>query len=317
MKFYIKIFSSIALFTLALYLLDINKMISILNGYSTINLIFAILVNIFMYILLSVRWHLIIKKQTEFLLIRNISIYLKGTYYSFFTPSNIGGDIYRYFKYKKIKKILLISLLILERLIGFLTYIIFYILSFVIIFFMGNKISLSHGYYLIPFLLSTSLLLIIITYLKFNFINNLYNKIIIKIINILNLKTKININYFNLRFSPEHDWNGIIVFSILSFILVVFGFQIISIGLGVKIPITHTILVLTLVEIIRFIPITVQGIGLREGSYALLMTHLGHNSEEVYLVALFAYLAISLAIVICGLISILIKTNYNRISKLF
>ena len=198
-----------------------------------------------------------------------------------------------------------------------MTYIAFYILSFIIIFLTGNKIYLFYGYYLIPFLLSVSLLVIILSYIKFNFIRSLLNKIIIKTISILSLKNYINLDYFNLKFSSNHNWKGIIVFSFLSFILVVAGFQIISVGFGNQIPILHTILVLTLVEIIRFIPITIQGIGLREGSYALLMTYLGHNSEEVYLIALFAYLGISLAIVISGLLSILINANYNKILKFF
>ena len=66
MKFYIKFFFSIALFILALYLLDLDKMLLILSEYSVISLSIVILVNIFMYTLLSIRWHLIISKHTNF-----------------------------------------------------------------------------------------------------------------------------------------------------------------------------------------------------------------------------------------------------------
>jgi hypothetical protein len=48
------------------------------------------------------------------------------------------------------------------------------------------------------------------------------------------------------------------------------------------------------------VPVTIQGIGLREGAFAYLLAFLGHSPEQSYVVGLAAYLALSVSIVLCG-----------------
>ena len=79
--------------------------------------------------------------------------------------------------------------------------------------------------------------------------------------------------------------------------------KVIANGVGMELPMLHLAVVATLVELIRFIPVTAQGIGLREGAFAFLCASLGYGSEESYVVAVLVYLALSVSIVLAGPIS--------------
>ena len=65
--------------------------------------------------------------------------------------------------------------------------------------------------------------------------------------------------------------------------------------------------VVVLAELIRLLPITIQGIGLREGAYAYVFTLLGAPSEAGFALSAVAYLALSLAIILLGAIGVILR----------
>jgi uncharacterized membrane protein YbhN (UPF0104 family) len=71
---------------------------------------------------------------------------------------------------------------------------------------------------------------------------------------------------------------------------------------GINPSVLEVIFISSIVEVIRFIPISIQGIGIREGSYALLFTYLGYPSELGFTVGLIAYIALSISQFIFGVI---------------
>lgn len=92
----------------------------------------------------------------------------------------------------------------------------------------------------------------------------------------------------------------LMLFTFLGILLWVLSIHFIAAGFGLALPILQLMAVATLVELIRLVPITVQGIGLREGAFAYLLSFFGHNPEQCYVVGLAAYLALSISIVLCG-----------------
>ena len=60
-----------------------------------------------------------------------------------------------------------------------------------------------------------------------------------------------------------------------------------------------------LTELIRFVPISFQGIGLREGSFALFVGLAGGEPEAGFVVAGLAYLGMSVSLVLAGLIGLM------------
>jgi hypothetical protein len=79
-------------------------------------------------------------------------------------------------------------------------------------------------------------------------------------------------------------------------------------------------IVVVLAELIRLLPVSVQGIGLREGAYAYVFTLVGASGEAGFALAAVGYLALTVAILLMGVIGTVLKETgilpKSRLSKL-
>ena len=76
--------------------------------------------------------------------------------------------------------------------------------------------------------------------------------------------------------------------------------QFIAARLGADVPWCVLLAIVTCAELIRIVPLTVQGLGLREGAYAALFAVSGFAPETGFVVGAAAYLALSAALVLTG-----------------
>ena len=76
--------------------------------------------------------------------------------------------------------------------------------------------------------------------------------------------------------------------------------QFVAARLGVDVPWHVLVAIVTSAELIRIVPITVQGLGLREGAYAALFGLAGYPAESGFVLGAIAYLAHGAALVITG-----------------
>ncbi len=309
----LKIFFSLFLIAIAIYILDLDLLISTLSNYSWLAFFLALMINILVQFFLGFRWYKLTSDQIKLDFKIHFHIYLKGMLYSFFTPSNLGGDVYRFLSYKDIDKVSLIFYLIKERLIGFYTYLLMFSLSYYFVFFIFLE-STSESYYfnyaLIFSILMFILLFCLIVFKVFQeHIFSIIKKIVGNRFEIFISKLK---NYLR-EILTINNFPSVLLITIISFISVVYSFHIIGKGMNVELPLLQIAIVFSLVEIIRFLPITIQGIGLREAIFAFLLGTMSYNIESAYLIAAMTYLAVSLSIIICGGIGHLLPSKINRL----
>ena len=88
----------------------------------------------------------------------------------------------------------------------------------------------------------------------------------------------------------------------------------ISKDLNISITFTEIILISSIVEIIRFIPISIQGIGIREGSFSLMLTLLAYPPEFGFAIALVGYAILTISQLIFGTLgkAIYLKLDYQE-----
>ena len=72
---------------------------------------------------------------------------------------------------------------------------------------------------------------------------------------------------------------------------------------GLEIPWLMLAAIAILVEIVRLVPVSVQGIGVREGMFSLFASFVGASAEAGFIVAAVSYLALSAALLVAGLAS--------------
>ncbi len=292
---------TVGLIVFALILLDIKALtLAVQNGRFTYFIV-AILIMMPMFLALSVRWSLMIMPIVKCPLITHVAIYLKGTFLNAFTPANLGGDAYRLTMLKRQaggREV--VRLLLRERLIGLYGYLI--IFSFAYVFLVTSihfDVSMSENPYTYGAISVFGMYLLLFLFASLRFARGLVA--LIRYIGGKECLPKLDgwIEFMHNLFILK----GVLPLMLLTLcgvLLWVVSIKVIGEGFGVSIPLMHLAAVATLVEIIRLVPITIQGIGLREGVFAYLLAFLGHNVEQCYVVATVAYLTLSAAIILCG-----------------
>ena len=127
-----------------------------------------------------------------------------------------------------------------------------------------------------------------------------FKKIILSQLIQIKLFTKL-LSYINFRsVNVKYDIT-IIILSFLGFSLWAASIFFVLQELNINLDFSEVLIISGLVEIIRFIPITFQGIGIREPSFALLASELfGINFELAFLSGLIIYACLSLINIFLG-----------------
>ena len=313
--------SFISLFFLlaALYFLDWMKIKQYVSFIHLNIFILTIIFHMVVIAILSLRWYCLINSIVKLPVIDHIERYLYSLYLNIFTPANVGSDIYRVVSLKKnIKSSLPILIIIFkEHFIGLLSHLFFYIICIIGLWYLSVDIILrSTHFFLIPTivilmtaasLLFTSVIIrffLNITFIRsHDFINKTLNHILKVVI-----------------FSSKSEFFILIGLSFLAFIIRTIIFQQIAINLNIEISSITLGVFFVLVELARMIPLSIQGIGVREAMWAYMIEMLGGSSEKGFVLGTVVYISLSIAMMLSGLIGWGLiyfrdKNSYNDVEK--
>jgi glycosyltransferase 2 family protein len=288
----LKAMGSLALLALAAALLDLPAILTILQGGSAGAFLGALLLFLVSALLLALRWYVLVAAYRPRAWRSHFGRYFRATFLNTFTPANLGGDLYRYHAYRHHAgtDTPLLALLLGERLLGLVAYAAVLSVSCMLLLafepaLTGQTRSLMQWSLWVGLALPLALLLapILRRFPRLPFAEQLAvicapRRVVLPLM---------------LTLAGLLCWVGSI--------------KVVAVGLGLPASLPQLLAAATLVELGRFIPLTVQGIGLREGLFAYFLSSLGHSAELCYAVAMLAYLALSVGIVLCGPIGVLLQ----------
>ena len=311
-KAFLKLASSVVLLLLAVRLLDVGTMLEMLRQGSVSAFVSAIAINIFAFGIMGVRWHFISATKIESSLRSNLAMYLKATFFNTFTPANFGGDIYRLMKLKNViaSTAELLKLLLRERILGLYGYVVMFLIAYTLIAVFHDDFASSVDN---PYLygLEFAVAVLALPFLA----RPMGGRLALLLRAIVGKERLLGLEAWVDALATLMSFRGGLRLMLLTFsgiFLWVLSIQIVSAGFGLIIPTLHLVVVATLVELIRLVPITVQGIGLREGVFAYLLSFFGQNPEQSYVIGLTAYLALSVSIMLCGPIGRALMWRYEE-----
>ena len=266
------------------------------------------------YIVYSMRWALIVVMSTDNKGYFNLCLsYLISLFYNSFTPSNIGGDIYRVFSDSStdIKKSKIVGFIIFERIIGLL---IFSSLSLIVVLDLINSFSKED---LLDLLIQNSLLTVI-----------LFSVIVMIFIfrNFLARQAKSFITRFDyISYSLDTIFKSFknkkllfvtTFFSLMGILLSVIAFREIINSNGLYFSFWSLLGIFCAIELIRVLPITYQGFGLRESFFAFCALSISNWSfeEGIYIAGLY-YILVSFALALTGFTVFISKNTINFFLK--
>ena len=290
MKTALKWIASLALLGASLYLLDWHSLVALAAKLSPWVFALAVFLAATPLLPLLVRWHSLTGGVDGWYACS--ARYLTANLFSLVSPGSLGGDVYRYFAFRTAERTGpgLIAILLRERLLG---------LASMLVGLSGAAAMLALGGTHPGQSLTQSLGLLAAAGLAM----------------LLLLPAVLG------RFSIPEPWLGhlrtafsmgvrsgtahLLAWSLAALGLWLVAVQFVAVQLGLEISWLVLIVVVTSVELLRTVPLTIQGIGLREGAFASILGTFGYAPESGFILGAAAYLALNLALVLAGAIGAL------------
>jgi uncharacterized protein (TIRG00374 family) len=241
---------------------DEGQILVVLKGIGFFYFISAVLLYIIAQLISSFRWKLLLPE--DFTIKKLFSIYMIGAFFGSFMPGIVGGDVVRaYYLNKKAKKMsLTLASIFMDRYLGYASLMLIGISAAPFAFsYFGD----SPYKWIMPFIFAVFVLGSIFFFglqlgKRFRGMSEFYEYFVI-------LKTQ----------------RGTIINAMLiSFLIQFLNFSIVATlaaGMGEKIPLLLLFVFLPIIITMTMIPISISGLGVREGAFVLLLGLIGVKSE--------------------------------------
>jgi len=256
----------LAVSSLALYIVfskaDTGQILSSLKSIGFFYFFSSVLLYMFAQLISSFRWKLLLPEK--FTIRRLYSIYMIGAFFGSFLPGIIGGDAVRaYYLNKKAKKMsLTLASIFMDRYLGYVSLMLIGISAapFSLRYFGASPYKWLMPFVFVAFIAGSILFFGLQIGRKFRGIAEFYE-------------------YFSMMKTQK---GKIIKAVLISFIVQFLNFAIVVIlaaGIGEKIPLLLLFVFLPVVITITTIPISISGLGLREGAFVILLGLIGVRPE--------------------------------------
>jgi uncharacterized membrane protein YbhN (UPF0104 family) len=254
------------------------------------------------YPLLGYRWHLISRADISISLIEQIRYYFTAQLFGIILPAKLGGDAYRFMALRShaAGNARLLALIVQERMVGLATYLMLFLLGALIFELtdLGSCVAsvTCASVRLLELGFGATLGLLLVLPWSLGVAERMTRR-------------------FGVAISSAilGAIQGCSVWSIRALLPVLFlslvgaagwclSVLLIANDLGIDIQVPAILMICTAAELVRLIPITFQGIGVREGTFAMAFVLVGQSAESGFAVGVVAYLLVSLADILIGFI---------------
>ncbi|BDD92276.1 hypothetical protein PanNE5_17160 [Pandoraea sp. NE5] len=306
MKRVLKLLVSLALIAFAASLLDLGAMLRTLKAGSPASFVIAILINLATVLVMGWRWYRLSANEVRLSIRSQLALYFKATFLNTFTPANLGGDAYRLAALSRESHSTgrLLRLLLRERLLGLYGYVLLFALAYAAVALTADvDLDPRTNPYIYGVMVALAAVLVALLARP---LGRWAVAIMRRVVSARRLPTLERWAEIGVGLLSPKGAAPLLGLTFAGILLWIASIKVIAYGFGLPVSWAQLAAVATLVELVRLIPITIQGVGLREGVFAYLLGYWGYSHEQSYVVAMTAYLALSISIFLCGPISYLI-----------
>jgi uncharacterized protein (TIRG00374 family) len=288
---------SAALLVLVISRIDRQELGFILSGMDLRLLVLAQLANFCMISLNALRWWIMLRAQGTFIsLPLAIYYYFFGAFFNSFMPTSVGGDLVRVLsvsQYTGRRSIALASVMV-ERLLGFFTLVPVSLIGIALTFrefrsprlLVGIELTALVIFALVAVLLSQRVAMGMLRILR----------PLVSRIPKVDVEEKLTRVFDAVSLYGQKRgvlWLGFGI-SLLSRTVWIVGWYLMAVGLGLhSVTLARLFTVIPLVELARMAPVTLGGLGVREGTFAALMSQFGvASTPAIVLSFLFYFLSV-------------------------
>jgi uncharacterized protein (TIRG00374 family) len=280
----------------AFQLLDVNLLIA------------AYVLNLVMVGLMAYRWHMLHTNDPEDrpTYLELLRVTFMGMFFNNFLPSTIGGDSYRAIHMSRQKPATrladTLATVFVDRMVGLLGIVLIGLSALI---FAPDDVQLPPG-----ISIGGGLFFVAFSLVLFLSINARFHIVLLRVVSWLpkaihqRLQTGLTRLFTQLEHYSEQRFllfNALIISCFLRLVWILSGY-LVGEALHLELPFYVYVVSIPLIELIRMIPITLQGIGVREGLFVLFFGYYGVSSASATLLAILIYSLLNLNGVIGGVL---------------
>jgi len=261
---------------LIIYILLKMNLEDIVFTFKTANVYFVLLAFCLQFVNLPIRaykWKILLSVQGIQVPLKTlVSISLVGAFFNNFLPTSMGGDLIRAHEISKYSNqtVKSVSTIILQRLTGLIAIIVYCVIGIII----GFNIPVIKNLAVLIGLLALISLIFIIILLNLNYFKNIN---IIRLLLQFDSKNIIKKTYYSLEIYKHHkkECIEILIISLFAEFIVIIYFYIITLSLHQNISMLYFFIFIPIISVIEMLPISINGIGVRESAFLYFFTQIG------------------------------------------
>ena len=277
------------------YALDIQKIIENIRAIRLEFLFYAAVPYVLFIILSAWRWQVLLKfKKFGIRFGETLKIYFISLFFNNLLPTTVGGDVMRVAYTMKERRADALATVLVDRILGFVGLFIFALAAVLYLLIKRNETEF------LPFMIIGLLTVIVITYVFFS--EKAYARIspIISRLRILKIGERIN-NLHEAGTDFGNAWGPIslcVAHSVIIQATLSIAPFFVLLGMGnPNVGLVPFLIYVPIINVISMIPVSLNGLGVRENSYVILFSRVGLDGEvslAVSLVSFFIIFAFSL-----------------------
>jgi uncharacterized protein (TIRG00374 family) len=285
--------------------LDIGKTFNIIRGIDAKYLIYAAIPYLLFVVLSAWRWQVLLDfKKFRIPFSRTLIIYFISLFFNNFLPTTVGGDMMRVVYTMKDRRADSLATVLVDRILGFIGLFILALLAVLFLLILKNETEF------LPFMIIGLTVVIAITYVFFSekayaFFSPMINKI-----RIFKMGERVNrLHEAGTDFGGA--WGVItlcIVLSVLIQVTLAIAPFFVLLGMGnFEVGLLPFFIYVPIINVISMIPVSLNGLGIRENSYVLLFSRVGLDGEVSFAMSLVSFFIIFVFSLIGGIFFIFYK----------
>lgn len=279
--------------------IDMGSFLKTFVSVNPLTVVFVALLFMFTQTISTYRWSVILKKDMEIPYLKLLSIYFIGMFFNNFLPTMVGGDIVKgYYLYKESRRgDVSLASIFMDRYAGFSALMLITALTLIPGYPLIKDTGLPAFYaLLIGGFVSMSLVI---------WVGPLHSwaMAILSRIHFYGINRKIDTFYRVLMGYKNHRSILLKIFtcSIIVQAGVIVGYFFLARGLGMHVGLHYFFLFIPLATAVSMLPISLSGLGIREGAFVFLFTKAGATREEALTLSLMWFTIMALVSVIGGI----------------
>jgi len=313
-KAWLRLSGSLAILLAALYLLDWGAVRGAVQKISGPGLVWAFGITMLHFLVLGWRWNLIVQQAVPRPVLDHLGHYFLASFLNSFTPANLGGDLYRVLllrTYAPDGKTVIIAVL-RERYLGLLSYLLAAVFLLALVY-LGKPAAVAGITPLLAYTGFAAAVGVIVLLAAPPLLRRLAGDLEDSRWPLVARGVKMLCEAC--RIGSVARGALLLLYSLAGVALWVLAVKLVANDMELPLgwPAIGSTVVLT--ELLRMLPVTIQGIGLREATFAYLLGLLGSSPESGFVVGAVSYVILTCALLACGVLGwilLQIKSHQNE-----